>query len=215
MADAAPPKRRGSFLTIAIFALVLMVMFDPNLRDMTGNAVGVVMNPLIGFGGGFPVLTILIAGTLMVVATTAMRHFTTDHLEMAKTQAYMREFNKELMKARKENNTYRLKALTDKQPEVMKKQQELSSSQLKTMPLTMIVVIPLFAWLASFLTALDYKLYSAPWNPTVEMFGTTVFPHWILLYMSLSIPTGALVQKAMKYVAWRQRWQERHPDVHE
>lgn len=214
MADA-PPKKKSNLLMIMVFAAVLLVMFDPNLRDATGNAVGVVMDPIIGFGGAFPVLTILIAGTLMVVATTAMRHFTTDHLEMAKTQAYMREFNKELMKARKENNTYRLKALTDKQPEVMKKQSEMSSAQLKTMPLTMVVVIPLFAWLASFLIALDYKFYSTPWNPTVEMFGTTVFPHWILLYMSLSIPTGALVQKAMKYLAWRRRWQDRHPDVHE
>ncbi|MGB1585913.1 MAG: DUF106 domain-containing protein [Thermoplasmatota archaeon] len=214
MADA-PPKKKSNLLLIVVFAAVILVMFDPNLRDATGDAVGVVMNPIIGFGGAFPVLTILIAGTLMVVATTAMRHFTTDHLEMAKTQAYMREFNRELMKARKENNTYRLKALTDKQPEVMKKQSEMSSAQLKTMPLTMLVVIPLFAWLASFLIDLDYKFYSAPWNPSVEMFGTTVFPHWILLYMSLSIPTGALAQKAMKYLAWRQRWHDRHPDVQE
>jgi uncharacterized membrane protein (DUF106 family) len=213
MADA--PKRKGSFLTIAMIAIVFLVILDPKLRTATGNAVGFVLNPIIGFGGAFPVLTILIAGTIMVVATTAMRHFTTDWLETAKTQAYMREFNKEFMAARKENNTYRLKTLTAKQPEVMKKQQEMSTKQLKNMPLTMIVVIPLFAWLANFLLSLDYQFYSAPWNPTVSMLDTTIFPHWILLYMSLSIPTGALFGKAMKYLAWKERWKGRHPEVHE
>ncbi len=213
MADA--PKRKGSFLTIFTIALVFLILFDNNLREATGNAVGFLLNPIIGFGGAFPVLTVLIAGTLMVLATTALRHFTTDWLEMAKKQAYMREFNKEFMKARKENNTYRLKKLTEKQPEVMKQQQEMSSKQLKNMPMTMIVVIPLFAWLLGFISALDYTFYTAPWNPQVDMFGTTVFPHWILLYMCLSIPAGALVQKTMKYIAWRGRWQPKHPEVHE
>ena len=47
------------------------------------------------------------------------------------------------------------------------------------------------------------------------MFSTTVFPHYILLYMTLSIPLGALVQKAMKFASWKERWQRRHPEVHE
>ncbi len=214
MADA-PPKRKGSFLTIITFAVVFLVLFDNNLRQMLGRWVGAVLDPIIGFNHHYPVLTIMIAGTIMVLATTAVRHFTTDWLEMAKTQAYMREFNKEFMQARKENNTYRMKTLGDKQPEVMQKQQEMSSRQLKNMPMTMIIVIPLFAWLYLFITSLEYTFYTAPWNPTVDMFGKTVFPHWILLYMTLSIPFGALVQKTMKYLAWKERWQRRHPEVHE
>lgn len=214
MADA-PPKRKSNFGTILIIAVVMLVLFDNNLRRLMGDAVGFVFNPIIGFGGRFPVLTVMLAGTIMVLATTAVRHFTTDWLDQAKKQAYMRDFNKEFMKARKENNTYRLKILTEKQGEVMKTQQEMTSKQFKTMPMTMIIVIPLFAWLLEFISGLDYGFYSAPWNATVDMFGQTVFPHWILLYMCLSIPMGALIQKAMKYASWKERWKERHPEVHE
>lgn len=210
-----PEKRKTSFGSILLFAAVFMVLFNEGLRDATGNAVGYVFNPLIGFGGKFPVITIMIAGTIMVAATTVMRHFTTDWLDTARSQALMRHFQKEFGQARKDNNTYRMKKLQDVQPLVLEKQQEMSKKQLKTMPITMIVVIPLFAWLFSFVANLDYWWYTAPWNPTINLLDTSVFPHWILLYMTLSIPLGALVQKAMKYVSWRSRWQERHPDVHE
>lgn len=221
-ADEAPPRKKGSFLNILLFAAVFLVLFNPGLRDATGNAVGFVLNPIIGFDHQYPVLTIMIAGTLMVLLTTVLRHFTTDWIETAKSQAMMRHFQKEFGQARKDNNTYRMKKLQDVQPDIMKKQQEMSARQLKTMPLTMIVVIPLFAWLFTFVSHLDYWFFSSPWNPTINMlttegilFGSSLFPHWILLYMTVSIPLGALVQKAMKYLSWKERWQPRHPDVHE
>ncbi len=218
MADAAAPapeRRKTNFGSILLFAAVFMVLFNEGLRNATGNAVGFVLDPIIGFGGRFPVLTIMIAGTIMVAATTVMRHFTTDWIETAKSQAMMRHFQKEFGAARKENNTYRMKKLQEVQPMVLEKQQEMSKKQLKTMPVTMIVVIPLFAWLFSFVARLDYWWYTGPWNPTVNLLESSVFPHWILLYMTLSIPLGALVQKTMKYVSWKERWKARHPDVHE
>jgi uncharacterized membrane protein (DUF106 family) len=223
MADAAAPatsglpkpKAGGSLLTFVSIAVVFLVLFTPGIRTSVGKYAGFALDPAFGFGGRWPVLTILLAGTFMVLATTLIRHFTTDWLEQARIGAYMRSFNQELMKARKDNNTYKVKKLQDRQPEVLRLQQEMSAKQMRTMPLTMIVVVPLFAWLFLFLERLDYWWYSAPWNPRVDMFATTVFPHYILLYMALSIPLGALVQKAMKYASWKERWQRRHPEVHE
>lgn len=215
-AGGGPPKpKSSSFITILSFAAVFLILFNEGLRNQLGEWVGVVFDPLLGFGGRYPVLTILLAGTVMVLLTTLIRHFTTDWLEQARMQAYMRSFTKELGKARKDNNTYKMKKLQDKQPEVLQMQQQMQAKQMKTMPLTMIVVVPLFAWLFLFLEGLDYWWYSAPWNPTVDMWETTLFPHYILLYMTLSIPLGALVQKAMKYASWKERWQARHPEVHE
>lgn len=218
----APPRKKGSFLNILVFAAVFMVLFNEGLRNATGNAVGFVLDPIIGFDHDYPVLTIMIAGTLMVLLTTVIRHFVTDWIETAKSQAMMRHFQKEFGQARKENNTYRMKKLQDVQPEIMKKQQEMSTKQLKTMPLTMIVVIPLFAWMFTFISGLDYWWFSTPWNPAVNMlttngilFGSSVFPHWILLYMAVSIPLGAVVQKSMKYLSWKERWKDRHPEIHE
>lgn len=216
-APAGPPKpKMGSLWTFVTFGIVLFIMFNEELRNQLGDWVGLVLNPAIGFGGRYPVLTIMIAGTIMVLATTLIRHFTTDWLEQARFQSYMRSFTKELSTARKENNTYKMKKLQDRQPEVLLKQQEVQAKQMKTMPYTMLIVIPLFAWLITFLISLDYWWYSAPWNSRVDMWRIAfLFPNYILLYMTLSIPLGALVQKAMKYASWKERWQRRHPEVHE
>ncbi len=216
-AGEKPAPKRGNMLNILMFALVFVVLFNEGLRTSIGNAVGFVLNPFLHLVGvyNFPVLTIMIVGTIMVAITTVIRHFTTDWLETARTQAMMRHFQKEFGQARKDNNTYKLKKLQAVQPQIMQKQQEATMKQMKTMPLTMIVVIPLFTWLFTYVASLDYLAYTSPWNPTVELLEATVFPHWILLYMTLSIPLGALVQKSMKYISWKERWQDRHPDVHE
>lgn len=214
MAEARP-RKKGSFLTIFSFAIAFLIIIDTNLRTALGNAVGFVLDPVIGFDHRYPVLTIMIAGTLMVLLTTTIRHFTTDWLEMAKFQSYMRAFQKEFGQARKDNNTYKMKKLGDKQADLMQKSQQVQMAQMRTMPITMLIVIPLFAWLLLFLTPLDYVFYTAPWNTRVDMFDTTLFPHWILLYMTLSIPLGALVQKSMKFLSWKERWQPKHPEVHE
>lgn len=231
MADAAPSaapsaapakKPGGSFLTILSFAAVFLILLNPQLNQAIGRYVGVAFDPVFRFDDAYPVLTILLVGTLMVLLTTLVRHFTTDWLEQARTTAYMRAFQKEFSKARKENNTYKLKKLGDKQPELMRVQQQMQAKQMKNMPLTMLIVVPIFAWLFLFITRLDYWWFTAPWNQHVDMFttegvlfGSSVFPHYILLYMTLSIPLGALVQKAMKYASWKERWQRRHPEVHE
>ncbi|MGB0653648.1 MAG: DUF106 domain-containing protein [Thermoplasmatota archaeon] len=223
MADAAePPKRKSNLMTFLGIGAVFLILFDNNLREATGNAVGFVMDPVVGFNGDLPVLTLVLAGTFMVLLTTVVRHFTTDWLEMARTQGYMRHFQKEMGDARKANNTFKLKKLQDKQPEVLMQQQAMSTKQLKTMPLTMLLVIPLFAWMFTFVSSLNYTHYATPWNPAVDMFatngilfGSSVFPHWILLYMAVSIPFGAVVQRIMKWFSWKERWAQRHPEVND
>ncbi len=223
MADApAAPRPRGMFTTLIVMLAVFYVIMNPRIRDVLGRGVGYALDPAIGFGGRYPVLTVMLGGTLLVLLTTLVRHFTTDWLEMAKSQAAMRHFQKEFGKARKENNTYRIKKLQDKQMEMMQAQQQVQAKQMRNMPITMVVVIPLFAWMTLFITRLDYWFFTAPWNAAVDMFatngvlfGSSVFPHWILLYMALSIPLGALAQKTMKFLSWRERWQRRHPEVHE
>jgi uncharacterized membrane protein (DUF106 family) len=225
MAAAPPPAARpksGSFLTILSFGAVFFILFDSNLRTQLGTYAGYVLDPTIGFGGRYPVLTVLLSGALLVVATTLIRHFTTDWLEMAKMQAQMRHFQREMMQAKKDNNSYKIKILTDAQPQVMAQNQKMQSAQLKQMPLTMLIAVPIFAWVSTWLIKLDYTFFASPWNPSVDMFttngiffGKSVLPHWVLLYTCLTIPFGTLIQRGMKYVAWKERWQKRHPEVHE
>jgi uncharacterized membrane protein (DUF106 family) len=221
MAEAPPPARprSGTMMTLLSVGLVFLILFNADLRNALGRYAGYVLEPTIGFGGRYPVLTILLAGALLVVVTTLVRHFTTDWIQMARNQAHMRHFTGEFSKARKENNTYKIKKLTEAQPKMMQASQEMQAKQMRTMPITTLIAVPIYAWLITFLTELDYTWFSAPWNPHVDMFTTngiipglgSLFPHWVLLNIALSIPVGALIQKAMKYLAWKERWQKRHP----
>src|SRR5690349_5775399 len=113
---ALPPRQPMGMATIVSMVAVLLVLFVPGIRITLGTYAGYVMEPLLGFGGHLPVLTILLSGAILVIASTVVRHFTTDWLETAKTQAEMRHYQKEMMKAQKENNTYKLKILTEAKP---------------------------------------------------------------------------------------------------
>lgn len=223
---APPPKKSSNFTTIIIMVAVIFILFNESYRNALGSLVGVVLNPVLGFGGQYPVLTVMLGGSILVAGSTLVRHFTTDWLETARVQAYSRHFQKEMMKARKENNTYRLKQLNEYQPKLMAMSQKTQAATMKSMPLNMLIAVPLFAWMQHWLEKLDYVYFAAPWNPSVTMFGTdgiipwfghetSVLPHWILLYGALSIPLGALISKGLKYWSWRERWQKRHPGVTE
>lgn len=221
-----PPKKQSSFLPLMLVFAMLIAMSDEGIRTMIGNVTGFVLDPVIGFGGHYPVLTIMLGGSILVAGTTLIRHFATDWIETARIQAYQRHFQREMMKARKENNTFRLKQLNEYQPKMMEMARKTQSASLRMMPWSMAVALPLFSWMSTWLGELDYVFFAAPWNPSVTLFGTngiipwfghqtSVLPHWILLYGALSIPLGSLLSKGLKYMSWRERWEKRHPGVHE
>jgi uncharacterized membrane protein (DUF106 family) len=221
-APAAAPRPRGMLMMFVMLFGMLFLFQSPAISSAIARYAGYVLEPVFGFGGRFPVLTIIGVGTAAVLITTVIRHFFTDWLDTAKTQAQMRAFQKELMAARKDNNTYKMKKLEAFQPEVMRMQQEMTQKQFKLMPISFLVFVPMFFWLNQFLVEHQVWSFTAPWNHAVEtfghegiIFGTSILPHFILLYICVTIPLGNLVQKAMKYLSWKERWQERHPEVHE
>lgn len=208
------------FLT---FGFVLLILFNEGLRNWLGSAVGYAFDPIIGFDGKYPLATIFLASVILVVVTTAIRHFLVDWVNMARVQEAMRAFQKEFMEARKSNNTYKIKKLTDAQPEVMSLQAEMSTEQMKPMAFTMLLVIPIFAWLGTFMAneAPGLDLASecgvpirVPWDATWELVGPAscgggywFLPHWIILYSLFGIPFGTLAQRVLKL------WEYRHHDL--
>ncbi|HVL49493.1 MAG TPA: EMC3/TMCO1 family protein [Candidatus Thermoplasmatota archaeon] len=236
MASKAPvappaPKSMGStFLLLITFGAVFLILFNPELSAQIGRYVGFVLEPIIGFGREAPVLTIFGASIIMVVTTTVIRHFFTDWVKMARTQEIMRAFQKEFSEARKSNNSYRMKKLTEQQPELMQHQMEMQGQTMKPMAFTMLVVIPIFAWLGHYLltfpTAPVDQLAQCgipiqmPWNDQWMLLGPRdcpgdvathgswwILPHWVLLYSLFSIPFGTLTMRALKL------WEFRHVDL--
>jgi uncharacterized membrane protein (DUF106 family) len=223
------------FVTFVAFLVGMVVLIDPVARDLTGRAVGTVLNPVIGFGGAYPVLTILFASVVMVAITSVVRHYFTDYLEQAKAQEIMKAFQKELKDARKENNLHKMKKLTEKNQDLMKLQAEQSSAQLKPMALTLVVVIPIFAWLLLFLDPAA-GAHGAP-NPECDSIGAVPwqnvflhpgtipwcldiniqakvppfewFPRWVALYSLFSIPIGQVVGRVLKAHDLRAEFEEK------
>ncbi len=99
MADtkAADPKATTSrMLLIFVFIMAIFVMFDNNLRSALGKIVGYGLEPLWGFDGSFPVVSLFITGAFMTTLSIVVRHFFTDYVKQARSQKIMSAFNKEM-----------------------------------------------------------------------------------------------------------------------
>lgn len=193
-----------SLWMILLFGGVFLIMFNPDTRFTLGEYVGMVLEPLIGFGGGDPALTLFFAAMITGLVSGGVRHFMMDWMDMARVQQEMKAFQSELKEARENDNNYKVKRLTELQPEVMKKQMGMSGQQFKPMAVIMVVVIPMFGWLWVFIQGLPDPSLASPWGGRTMLLDPApivgFLPMWILMYSLFSIPIGQLVQKGFKAV---------------
>mgnify|MGYP002410768801 CR=1 FL=1 len=203
-------KQSSTFITIFIFLLAMFVLFDPSLRRGLGELVGYGLEPVIGFSGSAPVLTLMLAGIFMTGLTTLIRHFFTDYVGQAKNQAVVSAFNKELRAARTENNLYKMKKLTEQQTTIMQKSMEQSTAMMKLMPVTMLIIIPVFAWVSVYIAGLPPgdAIVNVPWADAVDLTASTLLPHWILLYSLISIPFAQVLNRTLRYFSFKKKLQE-------
>jgi uncharacterized membrane protein (DUF106 family) len=138
-----------------------------------------------------------------------VRHLFSDWIEQARNARITSAFQKELREARTSNNTYKLKKLTELQPQIMAQSLKASQTQLKLMPVTMLVIIPIFAWLANFVYLdLQSTTFSVPWAFNADMKHSNVLPNWILLYSLLTLPFGQVLTRVLKHFSFGRRLRE-------
>jgi uncharacterized membrane protein (DUF106 family) len=203
-----PGGGMSRFFTIFMFILAVFVMFDPVLRAALGNIVGMALGPVIGFEGNYPTLTLILAGMLMTGLTITVRHFFTDYVQQAESQKIVSAFNKELRQARLENNTFKTKKLMEQQSKIMEKSMKMTGSQLKLMPVTLLIVIPIFAWVAVFMLQVNSPLIAVPWSFNVDLNALNLLPNWVLLYSLISVPFGQILSRLLRYYDFRKRLNE-------
>jgi uncharacterized membrane protein (DUF106 family) len=203
---------------------IMMVLFIGSVREFVGGLVGYVMEPLIGFGaadpnssGGMIVLTLMLAGMIMMTGSTIIRTLMTDTIKQTKNQREMSAFNAELRKARMENNLYKIKKLTEMQQEMMAKSMDSSMKMMKTMPLTMIIVMPIISWVWIFMDKvaeidLARVTVAVPWADAVQLSGagaaSFLFPAWILIYMLITIPFSQILGRIVRWFKFKKRLQD-------
>ncbi len=203
------PDFGGQMLVMLALIFAMFLLFDPGMRQTLGSIVGIALTPLFGFGGHFPILTLFFTGLLTSVFTIIVRHFFTDWVDQARNTRIGSAFNKELREARLSNNTYKLKKLTELQPQITSQQLKASQTQLKLMPVTMIVIVPTFAWLANFVYFdIQSVMFSVPWAFNTSMTSSNVFPNWILLYSLLTLPFSQVLTRVLKYLSFSRRLSE-------
>lgn len=200
------PDMGGQLMMLLAFMVAIFVLFDPNIRMALGTYVGYGLMPVVGFNGEFPVVTLLLTGLIMTFFSITVRHFFIDWVAQARNQRMSAAFSKELREARSGNNTYKLKKLMELQPQVMAQSLKTTQSQFKLMPLTMIVIIPIFAWLSNFVYMdLGSTVFSVPWELNANMRGSNVLPNWVLLYSLMTLPFGQVLQRVLKQVSFSKR----------
>ncbi len=202
----ARPDFGNQLITMMAFMFMIFIMFTPSLRVGLGNLVGIPLKPLIGFDGHWGMLTLMFAGLLTSIFTISVRHLFSDWVGQARTQRITSAFQKEMREARLSNNTFKLKKLQELQPQILSQSMKSSQTQLKLMPVTMIVVIPIFAWLATFIYAdMPSTAFAVPWAFNTDLIKSNVLPNWIILYSVLTLPFGQVFTRALKYFSFRSR----------
>ena len=196
---------KGTMLAMMFTLLIMMVVVQ--FRSAIGEALDVVFS-VIDFDGKYPVLTLVLGGLIMITLSTTIRAALSHPIEQAKNQHIQSEFNSELRKARLENNLYKMKKLTEEQPKIMAGSMQQSTDMMKVMPITMLVVIPIYAWVWFFVNNTvpdDLIDIVMPWGTANLLDYIWFMPIWIIVYTLISLPIGQLENKAVTYILLKRR----------
>ncbi|MCL1810662.1 MAG: EMC3/TMCO1 family protein [Methanomassiliicoccaceae archaeon] len=205
MQQNMPAMPKGTMIGMFLTLIIMMVVMT--FREQIGQALDVGLH-VIDFSGQYPVLTLVIAGLIMITLSTIIRTYMTDFVKQARSQKIQSDFNKEMRTARQENNLYKLKKLQEEQPKMMASSMESSTAMMKVMPITMMVVIPIYAWVWFFIgNTVPPEMLSAvmPWGAANLNETIWFLPIWIVIYTMISLPIGQLENRFIRYLLLKKR----------
>lgn len=197
-------------LLMLLLFVMIFIFGDANIRNLVALSLNSVFAPLIGFGGSNPLLTIVLAGIIVVFLSSFFTHIFTNWKAMGQAQEASKAFNKEISKARKEGNQNRLQKLMKMQPKIMQMTTQSSGGMMKSMFFLFIFIAPIFIWLTYFLGSLvHYSYFTVPWGDGVSLFGreSYLMSNWFLIYMIFSYLAGQLIRQGFKWISWSSWWQ--------
>ncbi len=204
---AAPAFKPTTFLYTFLFVLGILMLFDTSTRNGVASELGIVLQPLIGFGGQFPLLTMFLAAVIEMVLTALAYNWATDWFKAAKVQQWGSAFRKVQMEALRSGKKDRVDALKPHQMRFTQLSTEVSMAQLKGMAVTWFLVIAIYTWVGLFLASLDVSLI------TVSLAGAHVdllsspgwpLPPWFILFSLYTVPMSLLFRRLLKHYSLRQ-----------
>lgn len=208
-------KAQGSMLIYLLIFLILILFVFPLIQGPVLVLGWTVLYPLIGFEGRLPVLTILLAGIIVVTISSIFTHIFTDWRKIAEAQEIAKAFQAELTKARKEGNTNRINKLMKMYPEVTRKQTEVSSNSMKSTIFLIIFIWPIFLWLRSFLAYIPNCYFTLPWANNVPLVSNEkiIMQAWLWMYLVFSTVLATIIRQLLKYISFSDWWRNRKAKV--
>ena len=208
----APPMSSKTMIGMMMTLVIMMIVMS--FRTQIGQALDVVFR-YIAFDGKYPVLTLIIAGLVMITVSTVIRSLMSDTIQIARNQQMQSDFNKEFRQARIENNLFKMKKLQEQQPKMMAMSMEASTQQMKVMPITMLFIIPVYAWVWYFLVPegtyfngdlVSNLIVNMPWG-TLDLNTMLMgfFPAWIIIYTMVSLPIGQIENRLIRFILLKKR----------
>ena len=197
------PDMSNMWRMMIIMILIFGLYFIDGSEHVIGKTLDYVFQ-IIDFDGQYPVVTLMLMGSIMILLSSGIRTLMTDSLEQQKAQAFSSAFNKELRQARLDNNLYKVKKLMEMQPVMMQKSMESSNQMMKSMPVTMLIVVPIFLWVRYFVDVTlgnaGMQIISVPWAMNaINLTDVYWFlPAWILVYSLISIPLGQIIMRTVR-----------------
>ena len=191
-----------------LFLLIMFIMMSTGIGNLLGYYFGLILEPTIGFGKNYPVLTLFLSGLMVVIFSSLLTNFFTDWKKMGESQELAKAFQKELTEARKAGDTSRVNKLMKMQPEIMRKQTESSAGMMKPMIFLIVFIWPIFMWLRGFLADLPYYYMTVPWANGVSFFDKSVlWQVWLWIYMLVSMIFGQIIRNGLKWISFSTWWE--------
>lgn len=198
----------GFLLTYLVLFLIMMFIAIPGIRISIARALDPLLYPIIGFGGSYPILTVSLAGLVMITLSSIFTNIFIDWKVQARAQEMAKHFQEELRKARAENDTEKIKKLMKLQPKILQAQSQSTGGLSKQMIFVLIFITPIFIWLMFFLQRIPYLYFSTPWADAVSFTGRNflIISNWFLFYLVFSTTVGQVIRQTLKYLKVSGKW---------
>ncbi|MCL4314750.1 MAG: EMC3/TMCO1 family protein [Candidatus Thermoplasmatota archaeon] len=207
ISEAQKKMMKMQMVYLLITFLMLIFISTPSIRLAIGAGANAIFSPIIGFGGAYPLLTIVSSGILIGLITSIPRYFFTDWVKMGEIQHRSRAFGKAIRDAYRNNERDKINKLSRMRTEVMMESQAVTMNTMKPLMVLTIFTLLIFIWLDVFIYSLPYSLFSTPWATGLNVATSTVWivPAWIVLYMFASLTVGYFATMLIKYVDFKYR----------
>ncbi|MCL4327630.1 MAG: EMC3/TMCO1 family protein [Candidatus Thermoplasmatota archaeon] len=200
------PEQKKFLLFQMVYLMVsfamIIVITNPTLRVVIGSSLNSIFYPLVGFGGHYPILTIIVSGVLIGLILSVPRYFFTDWLRMGRIQSRSRAFSKAYREALKENKRDKIQKMRKMQTDMMMESQMVSMNTMKPLMVLTVFIFLFFIWMYIFVDSLSYQLISVPWGTNLNIATSTawIVPTWIAIYMFANLIIGYFTTMVIKYI---------------